>query len=165
MSRIVIVDENDVVIGAKEREALLPGERYRISFLWVTNSLGEVLLAKRSQRKKKNPGVWGPAVAGTIEEGEDYDSNMVKEIKEEIGLTVSVGDLQRGPKIAVSKDDQMWFAQTYLLTLDKLAEDFVIQLEEVECVSWFSTEKIRHMIKDEPQLLTPSANQWGIFLK
>ena len=33
------------------------------------------------------PEVWGPAVSGTNEEGETYDSNIIKEAQEEIGLT------------------------------------------------------------------------------
>ena len=57
-----------------------------MSSLWVMNSKGEVLLAQRVFDKKHDPGKWGPAVAGTVEKGEDYDSNMLKEAGEEVGL-------------------------------------------------------------------------------
>ncbi len=30
--------------------------------------------------------MWGSAVAGTVEKGEDYESNIYKETEEEIGL-------------------------------------------------------------------------------
>jgi len=43
-------------------------------------------LAQRSFNKTHNPGQWGPAVAGTNDEGETYESNIIKEAEEEIVL-------------------------------------------------------------------------------
>ncbi|NND64799.1 MAG: NUDIX domain-containing protein, partial [Gammaproteobacteria bacterium] len=85
--KILVVNEKDEVIGEKYRRDMdYDQDIFRSSVLWLTNSSGEVLLAKRVMTKKKDPGKWGPSVAGTLEVGETYDSNMVKEIQEEIGL-------------------------------------------------------------------------------
>lgn len=84
--KIIIVDENDEIIKHKERGTLNQSDIYRVSALWIQNSKGEILLAQRSFNKKNHPGKWGPAVAGTNDEGETYESNIVKEAEEEIGL-------------------------------------------------------------------------------
>src|SRR3989338_11488629 len=86
MKDIIIVNENDEIIGFKKRGTLKPEDIYRVSALWIENSKGEVLLAQRSFSKKHHPGLWGPAVAGTNEEGETYEENIIKEAEEEVGL-------------------------------------------------------------------------------
>lgn len=80
MMKIQIVDENDKFVSNKERsEVDYKSDIYRVSALWLTNSKGQTLLAKRAMVKDKDPGKWGPAVAGTIDEGETYDENIYKE--------------------------------------------------------------------------------------
>ncbi|HWZ66027.1 MAG TPA: hypothetical protein VNX65_04555 [Patescibacteria group bacterium] len=41
--RIIIVNENDQVIGHKERGTLVKEDIYRVAALWVTNSQGKIL--------------------------------------------------------------------------------------------------------------------------
>lgn len=85
--KIPIVNEQDEIIGYKDRDLRDPKEITRVSGLWVTDTAEKILLAQRSWKKKSDPGRWGPAVAGTVEEGETYESNIIKEAREEIGLT------------------------------------------------------------------------------
>src|SRR3989338_10763955 len=84
--RIPIVNEQDEIIGYKDRKDRNKVDIARITGLWLWNEKGEALLAQRSFNKKMHPGMWGPAVAGTVEEGETYESNIIKESEEEIGL-------------------------------------------------------------------------------
>ncbi|MFA6422790.1 MAG: NUDIX domain-containing protein, partial [Candidatus Buchananbacteria bacterium] len=86
MAKIIIVNENDEAIGHKERNELDFSDIYRVSGLWITNLKGEILLAQRAFTKNHDPGKWGPAAAGTVEEGEDYETNILKEAEEELGL-------------------------------------------------------------------------------
>ena len=72
--KIILVNENDEIIGYKERGTLDKEDIYRVSALWIQNSKGEILLAQRSFNKNNNPRKWGPAVAGTNDEGESYES-------------------------------------------------------------------------------------------
>lgn len=83
---IPIVDEEDNIIDYKERKKLDLKDIYRVSALWIENSKGEILLAQRSFNKKHHPGLWGPAVAGTVEKGESYEENISHEIEEELGI-------------------------------------------------------------------------------
>jgi isopentenyldiphosphate isomerase len=51
MVNITIVDENDNIIGSKPRD-IVDREKlwYRVSGLWINNSSGDVLLARRAYR-------------------------------------------------------------------------------------------------------------------
>lgn len=147
--KIVIVDENNKVIGHKERETLKPEEIYRVSALWLTNSKGDILLARRALTKSHNPGKWGPAVAGTLEEGETYDSNILKETAEELGLGQKEINLKKGPMIRIS-DAHNYFAQWYTLTIDKPVTQFKIQKDEVEEIKWFSRKELAEQLDKKP---------------
>ncbi|MDO8507291.1 MAG: NUDIX domain-containing protein [bacterium] len=148
MSKIIVVDENDNEIGVKERSEICSDDIYRVSGLWLTNSKGEILLAQRSFNKKTEPGKWGPAVNGTVEEGETYETNIEKEIEEEIGLTGL--ELQKSPKHFRDKVTRKYFTQLFLGTCDVPAEQMKIQKEEVEQVKWFSKEEIRESFQKNP---------------
>lgn len=96
--KIVIVDDKDNIICYKNRSEVRQEDIYRVSALWIINTKGEILLAKRALTKAHDPGKWGPAVAGTVEEGETYKTNIIKEAEEELGLKLIDLDLVEGPK-------------------------------------------------------------------
>lgn len=155
--KIAIVDEQDNVIGYKNREDLGQEEIYRVSALWITNSRGKILLARRALTKFHSPGKWGPAVAGTVDEGEDYDLNIVKEAKEELGLA-SIKS-RKGPKERIIGKHN-YFVQWYLLKVDKPATEFKVQKDEVEEIRWFSIEELKIGIKKQPNKFIDTMNLW-----
>lgn len=146
--RIVVVDEEDNIIGHEERAAVdEKGLRYRVSALWITNSQGDILLAKRAMTKKHDPGKWGPAVAGTVDEGESYEDNIIKEAEEEIGLTNF--QMKKGPKTK-SDGKHKHFTQWFLAVVDKPSPSFTRQEEEVAEIRWFSKEEIEACVREHP---------------
>lgn len=147
MSRVPIVNEQDELIGYKDRESLENKEIYRVSALWITNSQGQILLAQRSFSKVKHPGQWGPAVAGTVEEGENYDQNIIREAEEELGI---VGmEFKKVNKLRIYTTYN-YFVQWYRLVLDRNVDEFRIQKEEVEKVKWFDREELKKELEDNP---------------
>ncbi len=65
-SKIIIVDRDDGIIGSKLRGTLNYEDIYRVSALWLTDSLsGDILLAQRKWTKVNDPGKWSAAVSGT----------------------------------------------------------------------------------------------------
>lgn len=156
--KIVIVDEKDNVISYKDRDAINYQEDiYRVSVLWINDNKGNVLLAKRAMTKSHSPGKWGPAVSGTVDEGEDYDLNIIKEAEEELGL-VGIGP-RKGFKKRVF-GEYNYFCQWYFVTIDKSASDFKIKKDEVEGVKWFSVEKLMKEMEKQPDKFTGSINLW-----
>jgi isopentenyl-diphosphate delta-isomerase len=158
VSRIPVVDENDKLIRYKERSDRSPEDIYRVSALWLTNSKGEILIARRALNKKHNPGQWGPAVAGTVDEGEDYYQNIVKETEEEIDLTDV--RFEEGPKKRVKGEKYNYFCQWYFAKSDKAAEEFSIARDEVEEVVWISKEDLSHKIKETPENFLHNMGEW-----
>ncbi len=144
-AKIIIVNENDEIIGYKERGTLNRSDIYRVSGLWIQNSKGEILLAQRSFSKKNDPGKWGPAVAGTIEEGETYESNIIKEAEQEIGLKN-----HHFQKSFYRFNDRKhkYFVQWFFALVNKRINKFKIQKEEVEQVKWFTKKELLKELKD-----------------
>lgn len=151
MSKIIIVDENDNEIGVKERSEITHEDIYRVSGLWLANSKGEILLAQRSFKKHPahSPGKWGPAVAGTVEEGETYEENIIKEIEEELGLRGL--KLKKAHKKFRDNGIRRYFVQIFTSRIDKEAEEFIIQKDEVEQVKWFSPEELKERFRKNPE--------------
>lgn len=155
--KIQIVDDQDKLIGVKERtEVDYKTDIYRVSALWLTNSKGQTLLAKRAAVKDKDPGKWGPAVAGTIDEGETYDVNIYKEAEEEIGLTNE--QFKKGQKILV-KHPRTYFCQWYFVTLDRDTDSFVMQEDEVDELTWIDIEQMKQELKANPDKYVPAMKQ------
>ena len=150
---IIIVNEKDELIGHKEAGTLEQKDIYRVSALWLTNSKGEILLARRHRNKRHHPGMWGPAVAGTVDKGESYEDNIIKETEEEIGMKNTKPKL--GPKVRRTGEYEH-FTQWYFLTIDKEASEFKIQEEEVEEVKWFSKEELINSLNSAFEKFLPS---------
>lgn len=146
--KVPVVDDKDKIIGIKDRGDLLDSDIYRVSALWIINSKGQILLAKRALNKEKDPGLWGPAVAGTLEENETYESNIIKEAKEELGVEGYTFKL--GPKLRVVFPHNH-FTQWFTLVLDKPLDYFKIQEEEVDSIKWFDKDELLREMQDSPE--------------
>jgi isopentenyl-diphosphate Delta-isomerase len=154
--KIVIVNKNDEIIGHKERGTLNQSDIYRVSALWIQNSKGDILLAQRSFNKKNDPGIWGPAVAGTIDEGDSYESNIIKEAEEEIGLK----DFHFQKSFHYFRDgENKHFTQWFFALVDKELEEFTIQKNEIEKIKWFTKEELLNELKDSPNKFLKSISK------
>ncbi len=166
--KIVIVDQNDNVIGYKYRKSLVnEKDIYRVTALWLTNSQGEILFAQRSFDKNNDPGKWGPAVAGTVDEGESYEDNIYKEAEEELGIRDIKFEL--GPKTSTLKRPgvkHLHFTQWFTVNIDRDIKDFKIQEDEVEKIKWFSEDEILKILKEDPKFFLSGVKHWiKLFLK
>jgi isopentenyl-diphosphate Delta-isomerase len=161
---IPFVDEKDEIMGYKTLEEIDKEDlTYRVSALWLTNSKGEILLAKRALTKSHHPGMWGPAAAGTVEKGETYEENIIKEAEEELGLKNI--NPKKGP-ITKSKSKYKHFTHWFFYEIDKEVKEFKIQKEEVAEVKWFSLEEIKNLLENNTKECIPSLiNSFEILTK
>jgi len=151
MPKIPVVNENDDLLEYKERESLDQKDIYRVSALWLTNSQGQILLAQRALNKSHDPGRWGPAVAGTVEEGEDYEKNILKEIKEELGLN----EIKLNKSIKIRRKTKYnYFVQWFTAVINKTENEFKIQKAEVEKIKWFTKEELKKELQNNPDNFT-----------
>lgn len=152
-----VVDKNDELVGHKLRDEIdFNNDIYRISALWLTNSKDEVLMAQRVWTKDKDPGKWGPAAAGTLEEGETYETNIYKEAEEEIGLKGVT--LELGPKQYFDSPRQA-FCQWFKGVTDKSPDEFILQEEEVEQVAWVPKAQLKKDVAENPDKYVPSMSE------
>ena len=152
--KIQIVNDGDKLVGLKERSEIdYQNDIYRVAALWLRNSNDEVLIAQRKLSKDKDPGKWGPAVAGTLEEGETYESNIAKEADEEIGL-VGV-TFEKGPKERVTSP-RNFFTQWFTASVDKDLNEFTTQEAVVEKIAWVPESELIKDVKENPDKYIPT---------
>lgn len=150
MSNVIIVNEKDEVIGAKSRDDKSKTDITRVSGLIVVNSNNETLIAQRSFNKINSPGKWGPAVAGTLEEGEIYISNIIKESKEEIDLSITEEDLKEESH-TYRETSHRFFYMMFSAIVDKPISEFIIQKEEVEEIRWVKIDDLIEWFNKTPE--------------
>lgn len=102
---IDILDANGNPTGTTE----LKSKAHRLGLfhatvhIWLYTQTGELLLQQRAGNKDTFPLLWDVSVAGHIGAGEKAELSAIREIEEEIGLKVSMADLE---KIGVFKSMQ-----------------------------------------------------------
>jgi len=64
----------------------------RIAVALLVDDAGHVLLQERDESAPSSPNQWG-MVGGHVEDGEDFDTAILREIEEETGLRLGPGEL------------------------------------------------------------------------
>ncbi|WP_394220025.1 NUDIX domain-containing protein [Halobacillus trueperi] len=94
---LTIFDEKEKPIGVKERDKVHEDGNWHETFhCWMFRAEGgniHLLLQQRADHKKDFPSLFDITAAGHIEAGEDVLLAGVREIEEEVGLTVGAEDL------------------------------------------------------------------------
>ena len=84
-----MVDETGQVIGSATRGECHNGSRllHPVVHLHLFNSKGELYLQRRPLWKDIQPGKWDTAVGGHVDYGETIEEALLREVREEIGIT------------------------------------------------------------------------------
>lgn len=154
MEILDIVDENGCPTGetvTRER-AHREGIRHRTAHVWIFRERDkkvQILLQKRSEDKDSYPGCYDISSAGHIPAGEDYIPSALRELKEELGVTVEAEELgycgqrrfwfEKEFYGELFRDNQV--SNIYCLWLDWEESDFVLQKEEVSKVRWMDFDE------------------------
>lgn len=105
----------------------------------IMNTQGEILLALRSQQAKNERGKW-EIPGGAVEFGETLEQAIQREVREELGVDITVGELLEVCSHIIPEEKQHWVSPTYLCTIT--SGDPVNQ-EPAKCdrIGWFSLSK------------------------
>lgn len=155
-----IVDENGQPTGQTipRTEAHAQGIRHRTSHVWIVRHHAgrvEVLLQMRCQAKDSYPGCYDISSAGHIPAGCDFVESALRELREELGVVVPAEALQECGLRRFTfqdvfhgklfKDNQV--SKVFCLWLDRPAESFVVQKEEIDYVRWFGLDEALDAVK------------------
>jgi len=143
-----VVNERDEVIDRQPRsEVHRLGLKHRAVHVLVFNARGETFLQKRSMTKDREPGKWDSSASGHVDSGEDYDACAVRELREEIGLSVARAP-ERLFKITACPETDAEFVWVYRCRSEG---PFQLHPDEIERGGWFSPKKITRWMMEKPE--------------
>ena len=156
---VEIVDELGISTGLviDKEEAHDKNLLHKEVSLFIINSKKEILLEKRSPNKRFAPNKWG-LCAGHVQAYEDIDAAMIRELKEELGVSANKKDLHYFLTLLKKRTENSNISYDYYMHLDKNINDFIVQEEELSEVKWFSFNDIKNMIINNDPLITFSNN-------
>lgn len=138
-----------VLKSIARKEALM----YPVVHLWIFNSKGDILLQHRCKEKNLYPNMWDISVAGAVDAGETPKEAVIREAKEEIGLTILENELVEA---FVFNENYIFngmkineHAHVFLLEFNDSIDSFKLQKEEVDCVKFFSNSEIKNILNEE----------------
>ncbi len=142
---------------ALKSEAHQKGLFHATVHIWFFTTDGKLLIQQRGKHKETHPLLWDVSVAGHVGAGEKIEYSAIREVEEEIGLTISKSDLE---KIGVFKSVQKHrndltdceFHHTYLCELKVDFSDLVKQDSEVEALNLISLTQFSEEVLSMGQL-------------
>ncbi|MBU3822829.1 NUDIX domain-containing protein [Flavobacteriaceae bacterium XHP0103] len=151
---IDVANEQGELTGKKELKSVIhkKGLYHHTAHIWLYTKKGEILLSQRSAKKVICPLLWDVSVAGHIDAGESIVNGALREMQEEIGLTLSENDLM---KIGVFSCFQNYdngikdyeFHNTFIAELKIPISELKPQLEEVENIKLVSFDEFELLLK------------------
>jgi catechol 2,3-dioxygenase len=102
----------------------------------IFNDEGKLLMAKRGPAARNERGKW-EIPGGAIEFGETLEQGLKREIKEELNITIKVGELLQVFDHILKKERQHWVSPTYICRLVKGTPKI---MEPTKCaeIGWFT---------------------------
>jgi len=128
------------------------GYFHKTVHIWFYKDDGKILLQKRAASKKVFPNLWDVSVAGHVETKETIEKAAIREIEEEIGLQVSINELD---KIGIWKSEEQHpggifdneFHHVFLVQLKTHISKLVLQKHEVSDIQLFDLSILEHTEK------------------
>ena len=129
--------------AVRGRGALKQGEYHLVVHIWIVSSSGELLIQRRSDKKKLMPGEWA-ATGGAAVAGEDSFKAAKRELFEELGIMSDEETLKKLFRIKRRNS----LLDVYAINSDIAADDLHLQETEVAEAKWVSREVLTSMIKN-----------------
>ena len=140
-----IYDENRVLQNRTIRrgDQFGDGEFYVCCEMWFLNTKGEILVTQRHPNKKAG-GLW-EFVGGGVLAGETTAQAAVREIKEEIGLSIMENELS----LLYVYKQRNYFMDIYLVKKDVNIHSLMLDKNETIDAKWVSKEELMSMIENQ----------------
>lgn len=138
--------------------------------VWIVTPDDRILLQRRSRRKVNNPGLWDVSAAGHVSAGEDPIDCAVREVEEELGLSLRRDQLQH---IATVRESCVLNRGTYFdnelheIFIVRRAVDLrelVLQRDEVDEAALVTIDEFRERVARRDVSLVPHYEEYALLL-
>ena len=166
-----VLNENGEYTGRVEsrKKCHSEGMWHKAVAVFMINSKNQVLLQKRSPKKKLWPNTWDITAGGHVLAGEFGFETIIREIQEEIGINVEKNDMTfigAATSTNISTDIvNKHFNEYYIVNKDVDESKLKLQEEEVSEVKWIDKEEIIKKIKDNYNGITDKKAFWEYLIK
>lgn len=144
-----VVNDRDEVIDHRPRSEVHRLKlHHRAVHVLVFDRAGRLFLQKRSMLKDCFPGTWDSSASGHLDRGEDYDACAVRELREEIGL--SLPDSARPRRLFYVHSSPSTGHEFVWVYQCESEGPFVLQPSEVERGDWFDPDVVTGWIERRP---------------
>jgi isopentenyldiphosphate isomerase len=133
MEYVAVLGKDNEVMQRKPRSKITIADRIRVAAVWLVHK-DRVLFAQRSEKKKTDPGLWGPSAAGVPTYKESVKTCARRETAEEIGVVTTPTPLET--QVFYESRIVTWFKAEW----DE--EPLTLQESEVEAVQWVAMRDV-----------------------
>jgi 8-oxo-dGTP diphosphatase len=99
---------------------------------------GQVFLARRGENSKNERGLW-EFPGGAVEFGERLTDALAREMREEFGIEIEVGDLLDIVDHILPVEKQHWVSPTYICKI-KNGSPKILEPQKCSEIGWFKIE-------------------------
>ena len=150
-----IVDENDKVVGQAERDEVhSKGLVCRLIYVCFYTSDGKIILQKRSDNKKNDPGKLITTVSGHVGSGQSYAEAVVRETAEETAITIDVDNLVDLGPIRIDYEQNGYISKAmrrlYIYNFEGNITDLQVEADEGAGFVAMSIEEFKKSLRFEP---------------
>lgn len=106
----------------------------------IVNEEGCLFLAQRGPKAKNEQGLW-EFPGGSVEFGETLAEALQREMFEEYGIEVSVGELVDVVDHILLKERQHWVSSTFICQILS-GEPYIKEPEKCTAIGWFKVDQV-----------------------
>ena len=149
----VVNDSNEIISRESHKKVHEEKLTHRVIMGLLYNEAGEVLLQLRAANKSAHPSCWSFSYGGHIRHGESSLQALVREAKEEVGVSFKKSDFRyRGKGEFVEQSGAKVFYEMYDSYYDGPIEE---KSEEVDAVQFVTFADLRQMIEGGKEKMHP----------
>jgi isopentenyldiphosphate isomerase len=124
------------------------GEFHHQVCIWIVNDKGEFLISKRSPNRHSMPNIW-ECTGGNTVAGDDSLNSALKEVREELGVTLNPDDGFLFKEIKhIREDGSGKFMDVWIFRQEVDISAIILQPEETCDAMWATKNQIIKMIDE-----------------